>query len=170
MRYHVTGAGRTFEVVVEPDRIEVDGDPVDVDLGAVDGGSMYSLLVDGRSHRLLARRGGRGVWEMYVGGTRVELEAVDERTRTIREMTAATGGPAGPRPVRAPMPGLVVKVEVSRGEEVTEGQGLLIVEAMKMENELRAEADGIVAAVHVTEGDAVEKDQLLVEFELSEEV
>jgi pyruvate carboxylase subunit B len=92
------------------------------------------------------------------------VEVVDERTRVIRELTRAAAGAAGPRPVKAPMPGLVVRVEVDEGDEVREGQGVVIVEAMKMENELRAEADGRVARVCVAAGDAVEKDQVLLEL------
>ena len=94
---------------------------------------------------------------------------VDERTRAIREMTGAGGAAAGPAPVKAPMPGLVVKVEVEPGDRVRKGQGIVIVEAMKMENELRADTDATVAAVHVTPGQAVERDQILVIFQAPEE-
>jgi biotin carboxyl carrier protein len=62
------------------------------------------------------------------------------------------------------MPGLVVRVEVSEGDEVGPGQGLVIVEAMKMENELRADVAARVKAVHVKPGEAVEKDQVLIDF------
>jgi len=73
-------------------------------------------------------------------------------------------GPTGPRPVRAPMPGLVVRVEVSLGDVITAGQGVAIVEAMKMENELTADGEGRVSAILVAEGDTVERDQVLVEL------
>jgi len=79
-----------------------------------------------------------------------------------------TGGGAvaqGPKPVRAPMPGLVVRVEVEPGQEVKAGQGVVIIEAMKMENELKAEAVGVVSRVLVQQGQAVEKGAVLVEFE-----
>jgi pyruvate carboxylase subunit B len=63
------------------------------------------------------------------------------------------------------MPGLIVRVEVAPGQTVTAGQGVVIMEAMKMENELRAESDGVVARVHVTAGQPVEKGAVLMEFE-----
>jgi pyruvate carboxylase subunit B len=66
------------------------------------------------------------------------------------------------------MPGLVVRLEVAVGDVVDVGSGLLIVEAMKMENELRAASAGRVATIHVVEGDVVEKDQVLIEFESPE--
>jgi biotin carboxyl carrier protein len=62
------------------------------------------------------------------------------------------------------MPGMVVKIEVAEGDRVEAGQGVAIVEAMKMENELRAGGPGVVARIHVREGDAVEKDQVLVDL------
>jgi pyruvate carboxylase subunit B len=68
------------------------------------------------------------------------------------------------------MPGLVVKIEVEVGDEVRAGQGLVIVEAMKMENELKSEGAGRVAAIHAGVGDAVEKDQILVDLDSLEEV
>jgi pyruvate carboxylase subunit B len=80
-------------------------------------------------------------------------------------MTGAAVAAHGPRPIVAPMPGMVVKVEVAEGDVVREGQGVVIVEAMKMENELRAAGAGRVRRVHVSRGQAVEKDQVLVELE-----
>ena len=144
---------------------------------------MYSLLVDNASHRLLARKDGLGArkdglgarkdglgaWSVTLGGQPFLVEAIDERTRTIREMTGAGDGPGGPKPVRAPMPGLVVKVEVEEGDSVETGQGVIIVEAMKMENELTAEAPGVVTRVHVVEGQTVEKDQVLIELHAPDE-
>ena len=93
------------------------------------------------------------------------MEALDERTHAIRALSGAASAPAGPAPLKAPMPGLVVRVNVAVGDEVAAGQGLVVIEAMKMENELRAAAAGRVKAVRVAVGEAVEKGQLLVEME-----
>lgn len=164
MRYFVEIAGRTFEVDLGPDGVTVDGAPVAADLGRVDGREVHHLLLDGASHRLVARRDGGGVWEIQTGGRRLRARAVDERTRAIEEMTGAGSGPRGPSPIRAPMPGLVVKVEVEEGQTVSPGQGVVIVEAMKMENELKADAHAVVAAVRVEPGDTVDKDDVLVEL------
>jgi pyruvate carboxylase subunit B len=162
--YHVTVGDRTYVVEVGPEGTRVDGNPVDVDFEHIDGSPVRSLMLDGTSHRLVARRTAAEQWDLHLRGRRMRAQVVDERTRMIREMTGATGGPAGPSPIVAPMPGLVVRVEVSEGDSVTAGQGIVIVEAMKMENELVTEADAVVTRVHVTEGQAVEKDQLLVEL------
>ncbi|MCG6990176.1 MAG: acetyl-CoA carboxylase biotin carboxyl carrier protein subunit [Gemmatimonadetes bacterium] len=168
MRYHVAVRERTFEVEIGAEGVTVDGTRAAADLAHVSGTDVHSLLLDGASYRLVATRADGGGWDLYLRGRRLAAEPVDERTRAIREMTGSGSGPAGPRPVRAPMPGLVVKVEVAEGDTVEVGRGLVIVEAMKMENELRAEAAGVVARVHVETGQAVEKDQVLVDFRAPE--
>ena len=168
MRYHVSIGARTVVIEIEGERVSVDGRPARARVQRVGGTDLVSLLLDGESNPMVMRRGASGVWEVDVGGRHVSAEVVDERTRHIREMTGAASKPSGPRPLRAPMPGLVVKVEVAEGDDVRAGQGLVIVEAMKMENELKAEASGRVSRVRVEPGHAVEKDQVLVEFHAPE--
>lgn len=164
MIYHVTIADRTFVVELGPDGVTIDGTHVQVDLAHVDGTSVSNLLLDQTSHRIVSRGSGGGRWAIHSRGRRFEAEVLDERSRAIREMTGSGAGPAGPRPVKAPMPGLIVRLEVEVGDVVEAGQGIVIVEAMKMENELRAAGSGRVEAIHVDEGDTVEKAQLLVDF------
>jgi biotin carboxyl carrier protein len=100
-----------------------------------------------------------------VDGYRFDIEALDERTRAIRDLSAANATPTGPAPVLAPMPGLIVRVNVRPGDVVEAGQGVIVMEAMKMENELRATSAGTVKRVEVTPGTAVEKGTLLVALE-----
>lgn len=164
MIYHVTLLERSYEVELGPDGVSVDGRRVNVDLERVDGDATRSLIVDGASHRLTARRVGRETWDLHLRGRRLRADVVDERTRVIREMTGGAGASHGPEPIKAPMPGMVVKVEVEEGDVVQAGQGVVIVEAMKMENELEAGADARVLRVLVREGQAVDKDELLVDL------
>lgn len=167
MRYYVTIGDRVLEVDLRGDVPLVDGEAIPVELAAVAGTPIRHLLAGARSFDLVARPGeGRGRWQIHLDGQRFEAEVVDERTRAIREMTGAGAAPPGPKPVRAPMPGLVVRVEVEPGQEVRAGQGVVIIEAMKMENELKAEAAGVVARILVEKGQAVEKGAVLVEFDL----
>ena len=164
MIYHVTVGERSWVVDVGEDGVTVDGTPMDVDLETVGHGPVRSLILDNVSHRVSARRLDAERWDIHLRGRVVRADVVDERTRIIREMSGARGGATGPRPIVAPMPGMVVRVEVEEGDVVAAGQGVVIVEAMKMENELVAEAAGVVTRVHVSEGEAVEKDQLLVDL------
>ena len=164
MIYHVAIGEHTFEVTLGPDGVEVDGVAMDIDFAGIEGTQVRSLLIDGDSHRLLARRESKGFWDLHLQGRRLQAEVLDERAMAIRELTGAVAGPVGPSPVRAPMPGRVVWVEVAVDDIIIAGQGVAIVEAMKMENELTSEADARVSAVHVVPGDAVERDQVLVEL------
>jgi biotin carboxyl carrier protein len=92
------------------------------------------------------------------------VDAVDERTRTIREMVGGTELESA-KSISAPMPGLVLKIQVEEGQKVQAGQGVVVVEAMKMENELKASADGVVTKIEVSEGDTVDKGAVLVVIE-----
>jgi pyruvate carboxylase subunit B len=147
------------------DDVRIDGRAVDTVLARAGGTPVRGLTVDAATYRLVADRGPRGVWKLHLRGRTLEVEVVDERTKAIRDMTGAGGAALGPRPIVAPMPGMVVKVEVAEGDVVQAGQGVVIVEAMKMENELKSTGAGKVTRVHVRRGDAVEKDQVLVELE-----
>ena len=96
--------------------------------------------------------------------SRFDVEALDERARAIQDLSAASAKAAGPAPLKAPMPGLVVRVLAVVGADVVAGEPLVVMEAMKMENELRAPSAGRVSVVRVKPGDAVEKGSVLVEL------
>ena len=165
MKYFVTLADRTVEVDLTGHTPVVDGTPVEADMTLLPGTSVRSLDVGGRSYTLTAKPGDRrGRWQIALGRERFTADAVDERTRAIREMTGTTED-AADKEVIAPMPGLVLKVEVEVGQAVKAGQGVVIVEAMKMENELKAPADGVVAKVLVQERQTVEKGATLIVLE-----
>jgi biotin carboxyl carrier protein len=167
VKYIVDIAGRRFEVTVDGDQVAVDGGPSEAArVSDIEGTPVRLVTIGDAVHRVTARRDGqRGRYLLRIDGRRYPVEALDERTRTIRDMSAAAAGPVGPQPVRAPMPGLIVRIDVKPGDEVQAGQGVAAMEAMKMENELRAPAAGRVKVVHAAVGQAVEKGALLVEFE-----
>ncbi|UCC47850.1 MAG: biotin/lipoyl-binding protein [Gemmatimonadota bacterium] len=163
MKYIVEIEGRTHEVEIGPDGVRLDGHLVEADLQADHGSHLLNLVLDGRSHTLRARRrDGRGAWEIEIGGRRHQVLALDERRRAIRELAGPAAVSHGPVEVSAPMPGLVIKVEVSQDDQVERGQGLVIIEAMKMENELKAALAGRVTEVRVAAGQAVDKGETLL--------
>jgi acetyl/propionyl-CoA carboxylase alpha subunit len=165
MKYFVTLGDRTVEVDLTGHTPVVDGTPVEAHMSLLPGTAVRSLEVDGRSHTLSARPGDkRGRWHIALGRERFTADAVDERTRAIREMTGG-GEDVADKTVVAPMPGLVLKVEVEVGQAVKAGQGVVIVEAMKMENELKAPTDGVVAKILVQERQTVEKGATLLILE-----
>ena len=165
MKYVVEVNGERLTVELDGTHAVVNGERMEVALTNVDGTPTRLVRIGEQVHRVVARRGAsRGLWVLDVDGERVETEALDERMRTIRDLTAASAVATGPAPLLAPMPGLVVRVNVAVGDLVSAGQGLVVVEAMKMENELRAAAPGIVTAVRAVAGTAVEKGAVLVEL------
>jgi biotin carboxyl carrier protein len=167
MKYIVDVAGKRLEVSIDGDQVSVDGaTPERARLSEIEGTPVRIVTIGDAVHRVMAHRDGeRGSYALRIDGRRYAVEALDERTRAIRDLSVATAGPSGPVPVRAPMPGLMVRIDVKAGDQVQAGQGVAAMEAMKMENELRAPAAGTVRAVHVAVGQAVEKGALLVEFE-----
>lgn len=164
MEYFVHVDGERLRVERSEGRITVNGTPIEVDLAPDGRTPVRSVLVDDRSLGVLPTRTGRGAWTLKMAGGRHEVQVLDRGQEAIRAARKAAGS-GGPSPLKAPMPGLVIRVEVAEGDEVEEGQGLVIVEAMKMENELRAEQPARVTRVLAIEGEAVDKDQVLVEFE-----
>ena len=167
MKYVVDVNGeRTTVELSGGDEVRGNGRTLHARLVDVEGTPVSLLTIGERVYRVIARRGeGRGRYGLTVDGHTFAVEALDERTRTIRDLSAAGAAAAGPAPLVAPMPGLVVRVNVAVGDAVTAGQGLVVMEAMKMENELRAAAGGTVRAVHAEPGTAVNKGAVLVELE-----
>lgn len=166
MKYIVDVNGERLEVDLDADGVRVDGEHVHAHLADVEGTPIQLVTIGDEMHRVAARRGdARGRYALWMDGYRYEVEALDERMRTIRDLTNATAVAGGPRPLVAPMPGLIVRINVSAGDSVEAGQGLVVMEAMKMENELRTTSAGTVKAVHVQAGAAVEKGVTLIEFD-----
>ena len=166
MKYLVDVDGERIEVSLDADGVRVGGRLVHAHLADVEGTPIHLVRIDNTVHRVAVRQGtARGRYALWMNGFRYEIEALDERARVIQELTAERSGPKGPAPVVAPMPGLVVRIHVQEGQRVVAGQGIVVIEAMKMENELRAAADGMVKQIRAVQGTAVEKGSVLVEFE-----
>ena len=167
MKYDVMVGGQSIQVEVDGGRATVDGRTFVASLEVVPGTPLRQLLLDGRPLILAIEPGGRGRWTLLSAGERWELEVLDERTRHIRRLTGAGDQRRAVQVLRAPMPGLVVRVLARPGESIAVGAGVVVLEAMKMENELRATGAAVVKAIRVKPGEVVEKGQVLVEFESS---
>ena len=127
----------------------------------------YHLLLDGRGHscELLSLDPYAKVLRVAVDGRRFTVRLADAYDRTVARLGLATTASQQNDDVTAPMPGLILQLMVAPGDTVAAGTPLLVLEAMKMENVIKAEGDGTVRAVHVGEGEAVDKRQLLIEME-----
>jgi biotin carboxyl carrier protein len=166
MKYVVKVGDEDIEVSLDSGVARVDGATHRAQVTDVEGTPVRMVTIDDEVHRVVARRGTtRGRYTLWLDGFRYEVEALDERARAIRELGGAAAGPSGPAPLVAPMPGMIVRVAVQVGDTVQAGQGLVVMEAMKMENELRATAAGTVKAILAEAGTAVEKGAVLLELE-----
>jgi biotin carboxyl carrier protein len=166
MRYFVTidTRERTVDVSVLPNGdlvVTMDGKPVDTDLVALDDGSL-SIRIDGQVLDLTIEGQPPDVG-VIASGHRAYVRVESERLRAAAA-AKRTGGSVAEKMLVAPMPGRVAKVLVSVGEEVAAGQGIVVVEAMKMENELRAKGAGKVAEIHAKAGETIEAGAKLVTF------
>jgi biotin carboxyl carrier protein len=164
------GARRTIEVqrAGEGWTINVDGRAMAASVSQV--GARWSLLyryaestAAPRSYEAVLEPRHRGEQLVRINGRAVRVSFLDQARRS--GMGAGASAASGPTDVIAPMPGRIVKVLVKAGDRVARGQGLVVVEAMKMENELRAPREGTVAAVRVSEGMSVEASAVLVVVE-----
>lgn len=154
---------RAFDITIQDDQMIVDGEAKDYTFEVLREGYV-SLIVDGKSVPVSVEATGPDTIRVTIEGRRTEVQVKDERDLLVEEFGLGEDQLGGGE-VRAPMPGLVLDVFVEEGETVEAEQGLLVLEAMKMENELTAPAGGVVRAIHATSGDAVDKEALLIEIE-----
>jgi biotin carboxyl carrier protein len=166
VKYVVDVGGRTVDVEVEGEQVSVNGSVFPASLSELAGTPVALLSLGNSVHRVVVTRdSARGRYVLSLDGRRYDVEALDERTRAIRQLSSSAAGPKGPAPLVAPMPGLIVRVSVEVGASVQPGQGLVVMEAMKMENELRSASAGTVKAIRAGPGTAVERGAILVELE-----
>lgn len=145
-----------FVVTIGERRLEVDTRTL--------GPFVISLLVEGESHETAVFRKGDGRWSVDWRGGSYEVELVDPLTH-LAEEARGEGGKRGKQTIAAYMPGRVVDVRVKQGDVVAPGQPLVVLEAMKMQNEIQSDRTGTVQRVHVASGQAVEGGDPLVEIE-----
>ncbi len=171
-RFEVTIEGHTHEVRVEldeagrPTSVQVDDTPCTVQQGAE--GTLLVGPGDGAQQAVFLAPGRRPD-HAVVGGEMIPLVVKSAREAALEAAMASADGGAGGGTVKAPMPGRVVRVMVGEGDTVPLDAPLLIVEAMKMENEVRSSTAGVVRNVAVAEGDTVEAGQLLIELTPAED-
>ena len=161
------GRSGRFTVVVGGTTRIIDGSWVDADtLSLIDAGAVHEVRLHQREE---------GVLDIAIGGRSfvAVVGKQGQRNRTagvgIQDSPRA-GRTAGPRAVKAPMPGRIVRVLVSTGDRVTARQPVIIVEAMKMENEIRSSEPGVVKEVNVQEGDAIDAGAVLLVIEYAASV
>jgi len=159
--------GRDFDVQISTDSgtILLDGQAFPFDLAAHRG--LHHLLVNNKSYNieLLGRNAETQTLSLRINGRQYDVRVRSEMDMLLQSLGLEGAATAKLREVKAPMPGLVFQVIAAAGDEVRKGDSLLILEAMKMENVIKSPADGRVKRIAVSQGLAVEKGQVLVEFD-----
>lgn len=162
MKYIATVKDKEYTIEIDPDRgILIDDVPIEVDFRRLPSGGVSSLLMNHRSISAVIEEVG-DYWDVLIEGELYAVKVQDERAYRLEHMRATTVSMSGDATVFSPMPGIIIAVPVSVGDRVHHGDKVVILESMKMENELRAPCDGIVTHILIAAGASVEKDQPLV--------
>ncbi len=169
MKYQAEIEEQKFDIqLVDEENLSVDGEAISFSIKRGSKPEHFSLILNGRSFQVWIENGemrqgeGSSMLRVHLSGFDYEVKVDDERSMRIREFAGADTGSKDIGQIRAPMPGLVVKLLVETGQEVKKGEGLLIVEAMKMENEIKSPVNGAVTEIRVAEKQTVEKGEILI--------
>ncbi len=162
MKYITSINGREYRIeIVDEHHILIDGRTQHVDFVSISGQPIYSLILDGRSYESFVYETEEG-WQVLMRGRQYVMTVEDEREKRLRMAGGRGAAESNEFHLKAPMPGLVVSVPVQEGQAVTKGQVLVILESMKMQNELKSPRAGTVVRVRVKPGDTVEQRQTLL--------
>lgn len=164
MKYYTRVDNTEYEVEINGESILLNGEPVNVDLMRSGAAELYSVLFGGRSYEMLVNAD-RFNYTINVRGVQFQVQVEDERARRMNRARRLPTLPDGELAITAPIPGLVVRVLVAVGDAIEEGQPVVLLEAMKMENELRAMRGGIVKSVLVAGGQRVDQNAPLIILE-----
>lgn len=161
MKYYARIGLNEYEIEIDKETVTINGESVVVDLCQSGVPELYSVLFGGHSYDMIIEPN-RFNYTITFRGEQFQVQVEDERTRKLNTGRKAPALPQGELAIRAPIPGLVVKVLIAVGDEIIDGQPLVILEAMKMENELRSLRAGVVRSITVVEGQRVEQNEVLL--------
>ncbi len=161
MKYITTISGKEFAIeVIDESHIYINGKILEVDFESVNGQPVYSLIIDGKSHEGYVYPDEES-WQVLLKGRLYQAAVEDEREKRLRTAGGSVSE-SGEFHLKAPMPGMVVSIPVAEGDVVKKGQVLLVLESMKMQNELKSPQDGTIHRLRVKPGDKVEQKQPLL--------
>jgi acetyl/propionyl-CoA carboxylase alpha subunit len=162
MKYITTIAGREYMVEILDERhVILDGTVYEVDFDTISDQPVYSMLVDGKSYEAYVYPSEEG-WQVLLHGRLFPALVEDEREKRLRASSGSSVAERAEYYLKAPMPGLVISIPVGEGQQVKKGDVLLVLESMKMQNELRSPRDGTASRLRVKAGDSVEQRQTLL--------
>jgi len=162
MKYTTTVRNDDYIVeILEKDRVSINGQAMNVDFENISGQPVYSLVIEGKSYEAYVFEG-EDEWQVLLLGQQYPVKVEDEREKRLRAAAGGVVAEAAEFNLKAPMPGLVVAVPVQLEQQVAKGDVLVILESMKMQNELRSPRPGKVTRMRVRAGDTVEQRETLL--------
>lgn len=162
MRYITTVNDQEYTIEIDQEGwIMVDDQEYQVDFHQLSEGGILSLLLDNHSLEAIVEERDQS-WEVLIQGELYTVKVQDERAYRLAKARGIASEVTGEANVKSPMPGLIIDVPVTEGQKIEKGQQVIILESMKMENELRAPRDGTIKRIWVTKGATVEKNEVLV--------
>ncbi|MFN2194676.1 MAG: biotin/lipoyl-containing protein [Anaerolineales bacterium] len=161
MKYVATINEKEYLVeIIDDHHVNIDGHDYEIDFTSVSDQPVYSVLMNGKSFEAYVYQD-EVLWVVVLHGSLYSIKVEDEREKRLREATGGNVVLTGDTPIKAPMPGLVISVLVEEGQQVAKGDTLLILESMKMQNELQSPRDGVVSRLKVDRGASVERHELI---------
>jgi len=165
MRYITSIGEKDFVIdIIDEHHISLNDEVFDIDFHSIGDQPIFSLILDGKSYEAFVYPDD-DKWQVLLHGRFFIAHAEDERERKLREASKSTISSNNRYFLKAPMPGLIVDIPVNEGQEVKEGDILIVLESMKMQNELRAPRDGIVTNLKVLQGESIEQHETLLSIE-----
>lgn len=163
--YKVIVQDKTFEIVDSREGHLVNGQPVALDIVAISE-NYFHVIYKNKSYRaeVVKTDVATRTFVFKINGREYPVLVKNKFDLLLEQMGMQNTGPAKLNIIKAPMPGLIIDLKVSEGQEVKQNEPLLILEAMKMENIIKSPGDGVVKSVKVKKGSSVEKNQVLIEF------
>jgi biotin carboxyl carrier protein len=161
MKYIATVNDETYVIEIGADnRLTINDEPYEIDFRQLSAGDLTSLLLNNRSLEAVVAPHD-DYWEVLIMGELYNVQVQDERTHRLSQARGSVHQLDGDAIIKSPMPGIIVTVPAAEGDTVQKGDKIIILESMKMENELRSPCDGVITRVDVIPGEGVEKDQVL---------
>ena len=165
MKYIATIEDQEYEIdILSETSVLINGIPHEIDFKRLRQYLSYSLLVDGKSYETNIYQDNRD-WEVLLRGRQFTVDVEDERERRLRLAAGHVSVHKGKYVLKAPMPGLVIAIPVAEGDQVSKGDVLVILESMKMQNELTAPRDGTVTRIQAKLNDNVDRKESLLVLE-----
>ncbi len=162
MKYITMVGDQEFQIeIVDERHVSVNGTLYEVDFDSVSGEPVVSLLVDGKSYEAYVYEDEQGL-QVLLHGRMFPVLVEDEREKRLRAAAGSRIAERGDFHLRSPMPGLVIALPVGEGQEVQKGEVLVVLESMKMQNELKSPRAGVISRLRVKPGDSVDQHQTLL--------